>query len=262
MWEDVGGVHGASEMKRSFASGLTVAQHLQALRGLLASVTPVAMLACALLVLSACSTTYQAEPIEAWVVDAESSQPIEGVVVTANWELEIGTVGGNVPVGQIMVMETVTDSKGHFYFPAWGPKTVPSTMPHPLRTQPHLATRDPHILLFKSGYKWMGLENGRYNKGSVRKSEWSGKTIRIERFTGNLEGYAKSLNFFNPRFIREDCNWKNVPQMVLAIDKQAQVFRENGISTPLLSINSLEGISPRDRDRCGSAAAFFGRGIR
>src|SRR6266849_1854255 len=85
-----------------------------------------------LLPLQACATTYSAEPIEAWVVDADSGQPIEGVVVTANWELEIGTLGGNIPVGQIMVMETVTDQKGRFYFPAWGPKAVPLKKPNPL----------------------------------------------------------------------------------------------------------------------------------
>ena len=40
-----------------------------------------------LLPLSACGETYSAEAIEAWVVDAETGQPIEGVVVAANWQL-------------------------------------------------------------------------------------------------------------------------------------------------------------------------------
>lgn len=213
--------------------------------------------------LQACATTYSAEPIEAWVVDADSGQPIEGVVVTANWELEIGTLGGNVPVGQIMVMETVTDQKGKFYFPAWGPKTVPPEMPNPMKSPPHLVNRDPQILLFKSGYKWRGLENyplTNYNKSSQRKSDWNGKTVKIEKFKGDLKGYAKSLDFFDPRFIREDCNWKKVPKMVVAINEQNQLFRKNGIETPLLSINSLEGMSPKDKQRCGSALEFFERG--
>jgi len=210
--------------------------------------------------LQACATTYSAEPIEAWVVDAETAQPIDGVVVTANWELEEGTVGGNRPAGQIMVMETVTDDKGRFYFPAWGPKSTPVNFPQPLTSEPHLVTRDPHLLFFKSGYKWRGLENefsGDYNKGSLRKSDWNGKTIKMERFTGNLKEYAKYLDFFDPRFIREDCNWKEVPKMVLAIDQQRHMFSQHGISTPLLSINKLEGMSPKDRERCGSAQEFF-----
>lgn len=216
-----------------------------------------------LLPLQACATTYSAEPIEAWVVDSENSSPIEGVVVTANWELEEGTLGGNRPAGQIMVMETVTDNKGRFNFPAWGPKSTPLTFPQLLTSEPHLVTRDPHLLFFKSGYKWLGLENnftGDYNKGSLRKSDYNGKTIKLERFTGDLKEYAKYLDFFDPRFIREDCNWKRVPEMVLAIDQQGRLFRRNGIGTPLLSINSLEGMSPKDRELCGSAREFFERG--
>jgi hypothetical protein len=218
------------------------------------------LLGCWLLPLSACSTAYQAEPIEAWVVDAETAQPIDGVVVTANWELEIGTVGGNVPVGQIMVMETVTDQKGRFYFPAWGPKEVPTNIPHSILSPPHLVNRDPHLLLFKSGYKWAGLENNfvtNYNKSSLRKSEWNGKTVKIERFKGDLKEYARYLEFFHPHFIREDCNWKSVPKMVLALDKQREIFIRNSIDTGLLSINSLEGMSPADKKRCGSAIEFF-----
>ncbi len=211
--------------------------------------------------LSACSTTYSAEAIEAWVVDAETGQPISGAVVTANWELETGSVGGNVPAGQIMVMEAVTDEKGRFYFPAWGPKSTSFSFPVPLlRTEPHLVYRDPQILLFKSGYKWVGLQNAviiDYNRNSLRKSDWNGRSIKMERFRGNLKEYARHLDFFDPRFIREDCNWKKIPKMILAIDEQYQVFRKNGIDTPLLSINSLEGMSPLDRQRCGSELEFF-----
>jgi len=216
-----------------------------------------------LLPLQACATTYSAEPIEAWVVDAETTQPIEGVVVTANWELEEGTVGGNRPAGQIMVMETVTDNKGRFYFPAWGPKSTPLTIPMPLTSEPHLVNRDPHLLFFKSGYKWLGLENNfvvNYNKSSLRKSEWNEKTIKMERFTGNLKEYARHLDFFHLRFAEEDCNWKSIPKMILAVDKQYQLFRKNGIEISLLSINSLEGMSPSDKKRCGSAREFFERG--
>jgi hypothetical protein len=223
------------------------------------------MLAHYVLPLAACGTTYRAEPIEAWVIDAESGQPVEGVVVTANWELEIGTVGGNVPVGQLMVMESLTDAKGRFYFPAWGPKTVAPEFPHPLKSPPHLVTRDPHILLFKSGYKWLGLENnpvGSYNTGSLRKSDWNGKTIKIEKFKGNLAEYAKSLDFFDPAFIREDCNWKKVSRLVLALDREARLFRQQGIQSPLLSIDSLEGMSPQSREKCGSAIDFFARATR
>lgn len=213
-----------------------------------------------LLPLQACATTYSADPIEAWVVDSETGQPVEGVVVAANWELEEGTVGGNRPAGQIVVMETVTDDKGRFHFSAWGPKSTALSLPSPLTSEPHLVNRDPHLLFFKSGYKWLGLQNtfsADYNKSSLRKSEWNGKTIKIERFTGDLKEYAYHLGFIRLAFAREDCNWKKIPTMVLAMDTQNEVFRRSRIESDLLTIGRLEGMSPDDRKRCGSAVEFF-----
>lgn len=218
----------------------------------------------AFLPLQACATTYSAEPIEAWVVDAETTQPIEGVVITANWELEEGTVGGNRPAGQIMVVETVTDNKGRFYFSAWGPKSTHLTLPHPLTSEPHLVNRDPHLLFFKSGYKWLGLENSfsfDYNKGSLRKSDWNGKTIKLEKFKGSLKEYAAHLNFLTTplRFVEEDCNWKAIPRIILAVDEEYRLFRKNGISTGLHLIDTLEGVSRSVGRQCGSAREFFER---
>lgn len=64
-----------------------------------------ALAALCLAAVPACATPirYSAEPIEAWVVDAETKQPLDGVVVTANWQLKEGTFGGSVQVGQLMV---------------------------------------------------------------------------------------------------------------------------------------------------------------
>lgn len=227
--------------------------------------TSIALLFGTVLSLVACSTTYRAEPIEAWVVDADTGKPIEGVVVTANWELERGTAGGFVPFGQIMVMETVTDSKGRFYFPAWGPKSTPVYLPIPLiENSPQLVDRDPQILLFKSGYRWRGLENyplTNYNKGSLHKSDWNGKTIKIEKFKGSLREYADQLTFIRTplRFVEQDCNWKATPRMILALDQEYRIFQTNGISTALHLISTLEGISQSSGRDCGSAKDFFER---
>ena len=133
------------------------------------------------------SKGYSAEPIEAWVIDAETKQPLEGVIVTANWQLEEGTFGGNVPVGQLMVMEAVTDNNGRFYFPAWGPIKP---------KKGHLVIRDPQLLIFKSGYKHVGLENEfsqNYNKGAMRRSDWNGKRIEMKKFTGTSKEWFKML---------------------------------------------------------------------
>jgi hypothetical protein len=209
-----------------------------------------------LLPLQACSMTYRAEPIEAWVVDTETGQPIDGVVVTANWELEIGTVGGNVPVGQILVIETVTDEKGRLYFPAWGPKTAPAEMPNPMKSPPHLVNRDPQLLLFKSGYKWRGLENSYsadYNKGSLRKSDWNGKTVKLEKFRGTLKEYYTHLDRMPLANLIQDCGWKEIPRMLIAISRQSDVFRQNGVP----ELYSIDRYIPTNVSKCGSPQEFF-----
>ena len=54
----------------------------------------------------AIQTAFHQFPIEAWVVDAETGKPIEGVVVTANWELVKGSLDGPRYYGQLEVKET------------------------------------------------------------------------------------------------------------------------------------------------------------
>ena len=73
--------------------------------------------------LQACSNSYSAKPIEAWVVDAQTGKPLEGVNVVAHWKLRYGLEGGGSY--QLHIMEDVTDKNGRFFFPAWGPKEIP-----------------------------------------------------------------------------------------------------------------------------------------
>jgi hypothetical protein len=216
----------------------------------------------AALTLSACvepPRQYSAEAIMAKVVDADTKKPIEGVIVTANWQLERGTVGGNVPVGQIMVMETVSDKDGKFTFPAWGPKWAFGG---------HLVIKDPQLLLFKGGYEYRGLQNAvttHYNKGSLRHSEWNGKTIEMKKFKDHsinvganysTSAYAENLSFLSTSLttiIENDCNWKKIPQILLALKTQAEIFRKNGIRESLVSADYI----PTSKRQCGSPEEFF-----
>ncbi len=201
-----------------------------------------------LLALPACavSLTYSAEAMEAKVIDADTKQPIEGVVITANWQLEQGTVGGNIQVGQLMVLEAVTDKEGRFSFPAWSPKTV---------WQSFLVNDDPQLLLFKPGYEYRRLNNP-YSSDrelrlrSVRRSSWNGKTIELKPFKGTVEEWASHLSFLHTS-IRSilsggECEWKKMPRMMVALDKQEKLFREKHIYSPLYSIADLPNA------KCGS----------
>lgn len=150
--------------------------------------------------LPACASPlmYSAEPIEARVVDAETKKPVEGVVVTANWQLFHSTVGGRVPGSQLMVAETVTDKEGRFAFPAWGPK---------LALSGYLDNYDPQLLLFKSGYEYRRLGNpvsSVTDHSTTRRSQWNGRTIEMKKFTGTPKEWLRTLEHSIPGGTRED----------------------------------------------------------
>ena len=195
---------------------------------------------------------YSASPIEAWVVDAETSQPLEGVIVTANWQLVTGSLGGGeIPKGQLVVMESVTDKNGRLYFEGWT-KTNFSTG--------ELRNQDPYIVMFKPAYQFYGfLSNyspGRVFLGLHRKSALGGQTIRLARFTGTLEAYADHLSAYdNLHNVVDDCEWKRIPRMILALSEERRRIKalNERLVVRVPDIPTLEGLSKR----CGSAAGFF-----
>jgi len=213
----------------------------------------------AIVVLSGCATlagyplTYSAEAIEGRVVDADTKQPIEGVVVTANWQLS-NNWGANT--GQMMAMETVTDKDGKFSFSAWGPK---------LRSPGSILTfLDPQLVFFKSGYDFESLQNepkSYINKDSLRKSQWNGKTIPLKLFKDDriiieygtkTSAYAKRLGSIESSVswaYADSCDLKYIPRMIVALHLQEKKFREQGIYSSLPRFDYISDES--DPDRCG-----------
>lgn len=215
----------------------------------------------ALFALSACAAgyppAYSAEAIEARVIDAETKQPLEGVVITADWELRGGglALGGSSNVGELMVMEAVTDRNGKFYFPAWGPIR---------QSKGELHNRDPRLILFKPGYRYEILSNKpRYEDEAalepVRRSDWNGKAIEMKPFKGTIEQYARHLDFMTTSLesiLSEECGWKKIPRMILEINGQSEIFRKHG-RFELPSVDSLEVRYSNLRSRCGSVKEYF-----
>src|SRR3989442_5331400 len=198
--------------------------------------------------------TYSAEAIEAWVVDEETGQPLEGVPVVANWKLW----GGLHPdvIGSLVVMETVTDTKGHFSFPAWGPKPRPPGS--------YLHTDDPLLLLFKRDYEYLAVGNSpteRVTKSAVRRFAENGKTLKMKKFAGSLEKYAWHLRIldddldFMLRHGEGECLWKQFPRMLVALHLEKLHLKEKGTS-PYFLHSSLEETDYRQteaaRAKCGS----------
>ncbi|MBZ0092497.1 MAG: hypothetical protein K8F27_09785 [Sulfuricellaceae bacterium] len=220
-----------------------------------------------LLPLQSCAVPfwYSAEPIEGWVADAETNQPIEGVIVTANWQLKGGLEGGN-PVGQMMVMETVTDKIGHYYFPGWGPKLRP--------WNGKLKDESPQILMFKSGYSFAGLENKltmevlRGELENPLRSDWTGETIKMGKFRGTQKEYKELFEDFNHTLERiatdqpTDCHWKNLQKTIRAMNQE-----RNRLVTLGTNPNTLSSIDNEllmndkfytEKGGCGSPKKFFG----
>jgi hypothetical protein len=192
--------------------------------------------------------TYVANPIEGWVVEAGSKMPLEGVIAVVNWEL---VDAAHLPVGQLMVMETVTDRNGHFVFPAWGPKSQPP--------QGTLDPKAPQLLLFKAEYGYLRLIN-------QLASDWNGKTVEMRRLLDDaivnlgpgrvvskrslsLNGLSLTLGW---AYRGKDCEWQQAPRMLAALHQTRKELERQGLRTDLRSIDDL----PRSQ-KCGSPRDFF-----
>lgn len=186
------------------------------------------LLALCELPLAGCSHTYSADSISATVVDADTKQPIEGVVVIAHWEMKSGMESGNI-AGEVMILETVSDGAGKFHFPAWGPKRVDVGL-----SNAHLTHDDPELILFKSGYRLEILANEvRQSYGNARRtSDWNSKTIQLKTFEGDLQAYASDLGMFFPDYaFSGNCNWRQIPLTIAAMADQTRIFRAAKIHT-------------------------------
>ena len=211
--------------------------------------------------LPACAgpTTYSAEAIEARVVDADTKQPLEGVVVVAHWVLEGGIHVDRV--GDLMILESVTDKEGKFIFSAWGP------IRHWKSSR--LTYMDPEILIFRSGYEYLRLTNEPTPEAlggkafPVRTSRWNGKTIELKRFRGKGEKYAEHIYWLSVALDRihdfargaKTCTWKNTPQILVALHKISVDFEKKNVRLHGGRIHRIEDIPMYPG--CGSPKEYF-----
>lgn len=160
---------------------------------------------------------YSGAEIRARVVDAETRQPLEGVFVVARWDLDQTLSREKKP---LHATETVTDAKGEFYFPPWGPK------PRPAFTR--LWGGDPRVFFFKPPYEPLTDGNPTAPDDSpVRVSHLHGKTIGMKPFRGTPDQWTSLLSVAQtilqwgagshdfPYGVND--HWKHYPRTVLAI---------------------------------------------
>lgn len=169
---------------------------------------------------------YWAKPVEGRVVDEGTGKPIEGVVVTAHWQLDGGPEGGSA-VGQLQILESVTDANGRYFLPGWGPRVA---------WRGSLGIRSPRILLFKPGYRYRGLDNQPGSGSDTSRSDWNGQVVKLERFNGSAASYAQHLNDLSNALWRvghdtgEPCGWQSFPRMLRALAEQDASFQAAGVA--------------------------------
>lgn len=176
---------------------------------------------------------YSAKPIQGSVVDAETGAPLEGVIVVAQWILFVVGPGHGQHRDRLEVLETVTDRHGHYVFPGWGPKRAKSVL--------HvLLTKDPEISFFKPGYRPLTVENRRERNDMVRFSEWDGKTMKLERFGGTDEEWARELSLLQGTLAWGwgVVDWRLQPRMTLALELERLILEKK----PLKGSN-ISGLS-------------------
>ncbi len=199
--------------------------------------------------LAGCGWVYMADPVRAWVVDADDGHPLPGVHVVAWWRLKGGLEGG-MGMGYVELMETTTDATGQFSFPGWGPRLV--LKPGELRDE------TPTLLFFTPGYRLTGREN--YNgvrRADVHmRSDWNDQKIPLQYYRGDLARYAEALSLvrtFTDDIIATDpCQLLEMPRMLFALSEQREAFVRAGINNGPDTLATLDQrIATRS---CGSRA--------
>lgn len=208
-----------------------------------------------LLTLALCRPIHFSRDISGHVIDTSNGGPLEGAVVVAAWYLK-GMEGAHVAT--VAASEAMTAADGSFTIEGWGPRFSRHSL---------LASLDaemPKLFIFKDGYLPTIVENigsgppYRFHgpEGlSVRTLDQ--KIFPVEPFQGTLSEYLPYLHSVDNRIsvlrAGPECEWKQIPQFILALDAVAQVATRRGLEggAGLTMLN----IPPRD---CGTAAEFFG----
>ena len=193
--------------------------------------------------LPAHAIVYYSTAIEGRVVDAESGRPVQGALVTANWQLEGGFDTG-VPRAQLKILETTTDASGAFRLPSWGPR---------LSFAGHPSSKWPQILIFKPGFK--------YRRQFDRSPD--GVKIALSPIQ-DLEAYAKEFGAFNREIdwigVRSgnQCAWRELPATLRMLAEEGGRLQSLGVRGFSWLIAELRaGEDYFQKQGCGSVKEFL-----
>jgi hypothetical protein len=161
-----------------------------------------------------------AAPFSATVVDAATGEPLAGVIVVSMWEYQ-----GGIPEprrrGLLMVTEAVTDEKGRFTMPGWGPLSVP-------HWDESVNTLNPYTYAFKWDYaRWLRANDpvrAHDDWAERRESNIDGMRIELQRvpriqeiqrseFSNETLAFRQFMNEMRLLFEYPTCDWQRTPDM-------------------------------------------------
>jgi hypothetical protein len=167
-----------------------------------------------LILLSSCYAARIDGPYRGRVIDADTREPIEGVVVLGTWDRETPTVAGAVH-RYYDATETVTDKNGEFEIKGLGVLLMSNIIPM-------------EVLIFKAGYEywglgpWSGLKKGYLSSKTVK---WEGDKAIIPLKKLTMEERKKSGGPPDPP---SEAPLEKVILMLREIDKND---KERGLET-------------------------------
>jgi hypothetical protein len=111
------------------------------------------------------------------VVDAETGQPLSDVYGWAEWT----RYGAHGRGGPLMVQDATSGADGRLTFPSWGPRLGSAGG--------LLLGYDPSVILFKSGYATLLVQNGvapgASHHAAIRRMSRHGATLHLAPFRGS-----------------------------------------------------------------------------
>ena len=202
---------------------------------------------------------YFGDAVSGRVVDTETGEPVEDVLVIAHWQMApfMSMDAGGDPV-QIAVKETLTNSDGRFHFPAWGPR-----LHFPSLLRGVEGTQAPALWVYKWGYEFEYRPTASQSYFAWRlESSWDGRTIELRRrddterrvvALDSLAGKVASrlLNFW--------CQGRYVPTGLSVIARQSAHIRtmEPAMQMAGMTLEELQAAQNLSNSLCPPLAWFI-----
>ncbi|GAA5446255.1 hypothetical protein Misp06_04469 [Microbulbifer sp. NBRC 101763] len=177
---------------------------------------------------------YRQHPIKLTIMEEETGEPIEDVVVVARWVVTGGMFNTH-SVGVLDIQEAVSDSNGKVVFHGFD-KYWRSWF-----SGEFFHFRSPQLIIYKFGYKPAELTNGQSPDRLLSRKHpaevfwWGKKEIYLSRYPADpakrAEEFMTSLN--NPArdsrpSLTGGCTWTKMRRMILEIDKQMREAEDLG----------------------------------